>query len=81
MEFQHPLARGAKIWTARLDDGSTQTLLVVVTTVELDPKSKRYKPKIVERLSAAAQEFLASSKSAKGFVLINRLRDWQAARP
>lgn len=80
MDFQHPLARGAKIWTAKREDGSSEPLLVIVTTIELDPKSKRYKARVVERLSAAAQEFLASAKNAKGFILINRLRDWGAER-
>jgi hypothetical protein len=33
-------------------DGTEQQILVIVTTVELDPQSERYKKRLVERLSA-----------------------------
>jgi hypothetical protein len=76
MSFVHPLARAAKVWTARGKDDSEQRVLVVVTTVPLDPGHKGYKKSLVEKLSRAAREHLAESKDAESFVLINRLRDW-----
>jgi len=76
MAFSHPLARGAKVWPAVLLDGKTQHFLVIVTTIELDPNSKRYHEEMVERLSQAAQDYLDDSSEADGFILMNRLRDW-----
>ena len=64
------------MWTARGKDDSEQRVLVVVTTVPLDPAKKGYKKSLVEKLSRAAREHLAESKDAESFVLINRLRDW-----
>jgi hypothetical protein len=82
MEFSHPLARAAKIWPMEMEasDGPRQKTLVIVTTLELDPHNKRYKLNFVKRLSAAAREFLAESKDATSFLLINRLREWNAHR-
>ena len=77
MAFVHPLARGAKLWTARSLDDSEQRVLVIVTTISLDPSHKGYKKSLVEKLSRAAREHLAGSKEAGAFVLINRLRDWK----
>lgn len=76
MSFIHPLARGAKVWTARSKDDSEQRVLVVVTTLPLEPGGKGYKKSLVEKLSRAAREHLAEAKDADSFVLINRLRDW-----
>ncbi len=80
MAFAHPLARAAKIWTARGADDSEQRVLVIVTTIPLDAGQKGYKKSLVEKLSSAAQDYLAGSKEATSFVLINRLRDWGAAK-
>ena len=76
MEFSHPLARGAKVWPLKNRDGADQHLLVILTTLVLDPKSERYRPKMVDRLSRAAQELIAESPDLAGFTLINRFRDW-----
>jgi len=76
MTFTHPLARAAKVWHAKTHDGAEQRMLVIVTTIPLDEKNKQYKKGLVERLSNAAQKYLADSSAANGFVLINRLRDW-----
>lgn len=76
MEFSHPLARGAKVWPLKNRDGAEQYLLVILTTLVLDPKSERYSPKTVDRLSRAAQEFIAELPDLSGFSLINRFRDW-----
>jgi hypothetical protein len=80
MSFSHPLARGAKVWTAKADDGSEQPILVIVTTIGLEPKEKGYKKSLVERLSRAARDYLADSKEASSFVLVHRLRDWHLAK-
>ena len=80
MSFFHPLARGAKVWTARGNDDSEQRVLVIVTTVKLDPAEKGYKRSLVDKLSRAARDHLEESKEAESFVLINRLRDWRAPR-
>ena len=77
MAFVHPLARGAKVWTAKSLDDSEQRTLVIVTTIALDASQKGYKKSLVEKLSRAAHDHLAASKEAGAFVLINRLRDWK----
>jgi hypothetical protein len=76
MAFAHPLARAAKIWTANGVDDSEQRILVIVTTVPLDADHKGYKKSLVEKLDRAARDYLAESKDAGSYVLINRLRDW-----
>jgi hypothetical protein len=76
-EFSHPLARAARIWTAQKREGSGQRVLVIVTTMELDPGSERYNKKLVEKLSRAAQEYLALSSLASGFVIMNPMRQWR----
>jgi hypothetical protein len=74
MPFTHPLARAARAWPGPHRKLRT---LVIVTTLVLDPKSKRYKKGLVERLTVAADEYLvANPKEASGFILINRMRDW-----
>jgi hypothetical protein len=80
MEFSHPLARGAKVWPGTFINGKTRRMLVIVTTIELAPMSKRYKEKMVKRLSDAAKEYLDDSNEADGFILVNRLRDWDTNR-
>jgi hypothetical protein len=77
MAFSHPLARSAKVWTAVGLDGGEQRILVVATTIELEPNHKGYKKALVERLSRAAREHLADSKEASAFMLIHRPRDWK----
>jgi len=42
MAFSHPLARGAKVWTAKTHDGNEQRVLVIVTTIPLDPGEKGF---------------------------------------
>ena len=76
MEFAHPLARAARVWTARGADDHEQRILVVVTTIPLEPGHKGYKKSLVEKLSRASQEYVVQSKEADAYVLINRLRDW-----
>ena len=76
MSFTHPLARAAKAWAG---PHRRQRTLVIVTTLALDAKSKRYKKELVEQLTLAAAEYLtANPKEASGFIFINRMRDWNA---
>jgi hypothetical protein len=79
MSFNHPLARGAKVWTAAGGEDHAHKILVIVTTIPLEPDQKGYKKSLVERLSHAAREHLAETKEAPSFVLINRLRDWKSS--
>ena len=65
MSFVHPLARGAKVWTAKDHDDGERRVLVIVTTIPLDPEQKGYKKSLVEKLSRAAREHLAESKEAE----------------
>ena len=74
MSFSHPLARAARIWPAHLDE--RRYLLVVVTTLELDPHHKNFKKKMVDQLSGAVHEYVKSSDNVDGYCLINRMRDW-----
>lgn len=77
MSFSDPLARGAKVWPLRTVDGQEQKILVVVTTLELDPDCKKFKQKLVDQLSGSAREYIAETKAADGYILINRYRDWK----
>lgn len=76
MTFAHPLARAARVWTAAGVDEGEQRVLVIVTTIPLDPGHKGYKKSLVEKLTRAARDYLKDSKEAGSFILINRLRDW-----
>ena len=78
MIFSHPLARSASVFTAKNNDGSEYRVLAIVTTLELDPKSQKYKKTYVEKLSRAANNYLAGSDEVTAFVLLNRPRDWCA---
>jgi len=80
MDFTHPLARGAKVWTANFSAGETRRVLIVVTNAELDPQEKGYNPENVARLTTAAQDFLRETGAAEGFILANRMRDWENSR-
>ncbi len=77
MTFSHPLARAAKVFIGPQFDRTQQRTLIIVTTLELDPTSKQYKRKLVARLALAAQEYVtANPNETTGFILINRMRDW-----
>jgi hypothetical protein len=80
MSFVHPLARGAKVWTARGKDDNEQRVLVIVTTVKLDPAEKGYKKSLVDKLSRAARDYLAETKEVESFMLVNRFREWRAPK-
>jgi hypothetical protein len=74
--FSHPLARSARVWSATTKDGAARCILVIVTTIELDPKHDRYSEKLVRKLARAAEEHLGQSSEATGFMLVNRPKDW-----
>jgi hypothetical protein len=81
MAFAHPLARAAKVWTARGQNDGEQRILVVVTTIPLDKGHKRYKKALVDKLSRAVQDYLNETKEAGAYLLINRLREWRHPGP
>lgn len=74
MSFSHPLARAAHVWPANV--GGPRKILIVVTTLELDPHHEKYKKSLVQGVSSAADEFVAVSDDLDGYCLINRLREW-----
>jgi len=45
---------------------------------KLDKKRPRYKRGLVDKLSRAAEEYVAKAKGIDSFMLINRPRDWHA---
>lgn len=81
MPFTHPLARSAKVWTASACDGADEKILVIITTLPLDPAHKRYKRSLIERLSEAAREHLAATSEASSFLLMNRPHEWTSPSP
>lgn len=78
MSFTHPLAKKAKMWPLRSRDGSERRVLIVVTTVELDPESEKFKKKQVDRLSDAVSLYLEADGDVAEFILVNCTRDWGA---
>ncbi len=80
MSFSHPLARASKVWTAKTHDGGEQRVLVIVTTIPLEPEEKGYKKSLVERLTRAARDYLADSNEAASFLLMSCMRDWGGAK-
>jgi hypothetical protein len=69
--FTHPLARTARVWHAVRDDGSERPVLIIVTTMELDPSSNRYKSHLVERLSRSAKDYVSRSFEVDSYVVMN----------
>lgn len=74
-EFSHPLARDAKVWPSAGLQGLSQNILVVVTTLALDPAHGRHKADKIARLRDAARAWIEDTRSADEFVLVNRPRD------
>ena len=68
------------MWTAKAPDGAEQRVLVIVTTIPLEPGDEGYKKSLVDRLSRAAHDYLTDSKDAASFMLMSRLRDWKGAK-
>lgn len=77
VEFKHPLARDAKVWTTGGNADAPTRLLVIITTLELDSGHKSHKADKVGRLADAAREWIKNhALEASDFVLISRPRDW-----
>jgi hypothetical protein len=57
-------------------DGTEQQILVIKTTAELDPQSERYKKRVVEKLSAAARDYVTRSDRVRAFLFMNPMKDW-----
>jgi hypothetical protein len=74
--FKHPLARKATTTKFRQRDGGEHELLVIVTTLELDPAADGFSAKNVERLHDAAKAFVAETGPLAGYVIVNRPKDW-----
>jgi hypothetical protein len=77
MCFSHPLARKAKVWPMKTREGSDRNVLVIVTSLVLDPQSEKYKKKLVDRLSKEASAYVAGNAGITDFVLINRIKEWE----
>ncbi|WP_282585203.1 hypothetical protein [Lichenifustis flavocetrariae] len=75
-EFTHPLAREAKVWPLAGLQGAPHDILVVITTLDLERTSKRFKADKVQKLTAAARAWIDETKVASDVLLINRPRDW-----
>jgi hypothetical protein len=75
--FTHPAARGAKVWTAKLKSGETKTLLIVMTNAELNKEKKKYNEFVVDPLVLAIEEYIHDNDHIDGYVLANRMRDWE----
>jgi hypothetical protein len=58
-------------------DGEAQHVLVVVTTLDLDSQSDRYKKRLVETLSSAARDFVLRKDRVEAFRLLNRPKEWR----
>jgi hypothetical protein len=76
--FKHPLARRATITSLRQRDGGEHPLLVIVTTLDLDPEAKRFSKKNFDRLHAAAHAFVAATPDIFGYSVVNRPKEWDA---
>ncbi|HEY1780450.1 MAG TPA: hypothetical protein VGG79_08460 [Roseiarcus sp.] len=68
------------MWSAKAPDGAEQRVLVIITTIPLEPGDKGYKKSLVDRLSRSAQDYLADSKDAGSYMLMSRLRDWKGGK-
>jgi hypothetical protein len=77
--FSHQLARSAKVWSATMEDGAERRILVIVTTIELDPKHDRYSKDLVGSSRVRREKHLAQTSTATGFVLVSRPKDWPRA--
>lgn len=80
MTFTHPAARGAKVWSAKLRSGETKTVLIVMTNAELNKDRKRYNGSIVDKLVTAIEEYLHNNVGIDGYILANRMRDWENSK-
>ena len=75
MKFTHPLARGSRIGSVESLDGRSQEVLVIITTLELDPSHKKFKIDKVDKLRWAAQEYLEKHRpGVRDILLLNPIK-------
>ena len=74
--FKHPLARKATGVRAGRRDGGEETLLVILTTLELDEGAKGFNAKNIGRLRQAAEAFLSENTEFAGYAIVNRPKEW-----
>jgi hypothetical protein len=74
--FKHPLARKATTAKLRLRDGGEGSLLLILTTMELDESAKRFSRKNYDRLNDSARNFLAETEGLAGYAILNRPKEW-----
>jgi hypothetical protein len=79
--FKHPLARGACLRPAISLDGTERLVLVIATTLELDPSRQGYKKSLVDKLARAIKEHLAHFPEVGEYILTSRPRDWAPRKP
>ena len=80
MPFSHPLAKDAKVILAMRPNGAERLVLAVLTGIDLDRKGRRHSRAAIEKLSAAIRGYLAEFREAAGYVLMDRLPEWQRQR-
>ena len=71
MKFSHPLARGSRLGSVESSDGRSREVLVIVTTLELDPRHKKFKVDKVDKLRWAARQFLEERRPGVDLMLMN----------
>ena len=77
MPFTHPLARTSCVASTAGMKGKIRSILVVITGLELDKHSSKYKELHIARLSDAARSWLEDHPGeADDFMLINRPKKW-----
>jgi hypothetical protein len=75
MKFTHPLARGSRLATVESFDGRSQEVLVIVTTLQLDPSHKKFRIDKVDKLRWAAREYLQKHlPGVRDFLLLNPIK-------
>ena len=74
MKFSHPLARSGSVWSATTLDDKAHDILVIMT-LELDARHKKFKASKVERLRDAGKQFIREHVPAvREVVLINPVK-------
>ena len=72
MKFAHPLSRSARFWVEESIDNGVHDVLVILTTLELDPGHKKFKKDKIDRLREAAKAYLQEhSPSVRRILLMN----------
>jgi hypothetical protein len=70
----------ARVVVVTKPNGADRLVLAVLTGIDLDRKGRWHSRAAIENLSAAIRGYLAESGEAAGYVLIDRLPEWQRQR-